>query len=89
VVNFLFSNKIIYFSIFLNEDKCSGRWKTIDKLNIKITLDWQILPKTNIFVTEFRTNLVAKGFWYGFSFSSSPDKPVCIIKRFVYSKKQR
>ncbi len=64
-----------------NKDKCSGRWQTIDKLNIKATLDWQILPKTDIFVTEFRTNLVTKGFWYGFSFSSSPDEPVGVIKK--------
>jgi hypothetical protein len=50
-----------------------------------MTLDWQIVPTTNLFATEFRTNLVTKGFWYGFSFSSSPDKPVRIIKHFIHS----
>ncbi|CAF1182417.1 unnamed protein product [Rotaria sordida] len=57
------------------KDKCSGRWQVIDNLNIKLTLDWQILSEINLVVIEFRTNLVVKGFWYGFGFSSSPDKP--------------
>ncbi|CAF3144585.1 unnamed protein product [Rotaria sp. Silwood2] len=59
-----------------NTDKCSGRWQVNDKLNIKFTLDWQILPEINLAVIEFRTNLVAKGFWYAFGFSSSLDKQI-------------
>ncbi|CAF4392925.1 unnamed protein product, partial [Adineta steineri] len=55
--------------------KCSGRWQIIDNLNIKITFNWQIFPQTNRLITEFRTNLVEKGFWYGFSILSSPTKP--------------
>lgn len=58
-------------------DKCSGRWQTIDQLNIKLTLDWQTDPKTNLTVIEFRTNVVTKGFWYGFGISSSLNETVC------------
>ncbi|CAF0819650.1 unnamed protein product [Adineta ricciae] len=53
------------------DDNCSGRWQLVDKLNIKITFDWQIYSETNKFITEFRANHVKEGFWYGFGFSSS------------------
>lgn len=84
---FLSTKEINYFVSY--KDTCSGRWQIIDKLNIKSTFNWQILPKSNVFITEFRTNLVAKGFWYGFSFSFSPDKPVCIIKKKCTSSKKK
>ncbi|CAF3445813.1 unnamed protein product [Rotaria sp. Silwood1] len=58
-----------------NPDTCSGRWQVIDNINIKFTLDWQIHPETNQAVIEFRTNLVAQGFWYAFGFSASLDEP--------------
>ena len=52
----------------------SGRWQLVDRLNVRVTLDWQIDLLTQQIVTEFRTSLVAKGFWHGFGlfWSSSP-----------------
>lgn len=52
-------------------DQCSNRWQMMDKLNTKVTFDWQILPEQNLLVTEFRTNQLAKEYWYGFRLSSS------------------
>ncbi|UJR30268.1 hypothetical protein I4U23_017806 [Adineta vaga] len=69
-----------------DNDNCSGRWQIIDKLNIKITLDWQIFPKTNKFITEFRTNLVDEGFWYGFGLSSSSSNE---IESLVYALRRK
>ena len=57
-------------------DQCSGRWQMNDKSNIKMTLDWQIDPLTDEFVTEFRTNLVVKGSWHAFGLSLSANEPV-------------
>lgn len=58
-------------------DQCSSRWQMIDKLSTKVTFDWEIVLQRNLLVTEFRTNHVAKGYWYGFRLSSS-HQSVCL-----------
>ena len=62
----------------LLDEHCSDRWQLIDELNLRITFDWQIKRSNDEILIEFRSNLLAKGFWHGFAISSSPsNQSVC------------
>lgn len=51
-------------------DTCRGRWQFRDALDVKVTFDWEINQENQEITIEFRTNIIAKGFWHGFTVSS-------------------